>query len=93
MKTRITNETEKGQRQNEQSPIPCESNLIPLPIFAREPYRTMIQNKQYHECIVYHRNRINALRRKFGGLDISYSEIRKQLKRFLESYSPQTCCD
>jgi hypothetical protein len=91
MKTINPGAIEKNQPNNNQSQIPCESNSIHLPIFAREPYRTMIQNKQYHKCIVFHRDRLNAIRRVLGGQKVSYSEIRKQLKRFLENYLSQTC--
>lgn len=83
----ITDGFEKNPSRNGTSPIPCEPNSTPLPIFAREPYRTMIQNKQYHECILFHRDRLNAIRRKLGGQDVSYTEIRKQLQRFLKNYS------
>lgn len=84
MKKGIKGETERGQIQIFGSQTCEKSDSRPRPIFAREPYRTMIQSKQYRKCILLHLARVNVIRKALGGQRVSYNEIRRQLKDYLE---------
>lgn len=52
-------------------------------IFDNEPYRSMIERRQFRQCIQEHLNRINRIRHELGGEELSYSCVEKWLQGYL----------
>lgn len=78
------NAPEKSQSHNQEEKNLCKSDSPNLPmIWEKEPYRSLIEKKQYHECTILHLEQVNRIRKSLGGRQLSYNQCYKRLQRFL----------